>query len=59
VARFSATVSPDVLATAKSFANATGFRNSFSAYLNAVLDRDNKQRSELLSGRPSQSLLKL
>lgn len=51
LARLSATVDPAVLARARMFANATGFRNSFSAYLNAVLDRDNKQRSELLTGR--------
>jgi hypothetical protein len=59
LARVSATVNKSVLATARSFANATGFRNSFSAYLNDVLERDNKQRSDLLNGRASQSLLKL
>jgi hypothetical protein len=59
LARLSATVDPQVLAAAKAFADATGFKNSFSAYLNAVLERDNKQRSELLNARPLQSLLKL
>lgn len=52
LARLSATVDPRVLAIARAFAEATGFRNSFSAYLNDVLDRDNKQRSRLLSARP-------
>ncbi len=51
LARLCATIDPSVLAQAKMFAAATGFRNSFSAYLNYVLDHDNKQRSQLLKGR--------
>lgn len=57
LARLSATVDPVVLQTAKSFAGATGFRNSFSAYLNDVLDRDNKQRSALLNARPVPAII--
>lgn len=51
LARLSATIDPKVLATAKLFADATGFRHSFSAYLNEVIDRDNKRQAELLKTR--------
>jgi len=56
-ARLSATVDPNVLAEAKAFARLSGFTHSFSAYLNDVLVRDNKQRSQLLNAPrlPSQS----
>lgn len=55
LARLSATVDAEVLATARAFANATGFRNSFSAYLTAVLQRDNRERANLLSESRSRS----
>jgi hypothetical protein len=55
LARLSATVDAEVLATARAFANATGFRHSFSAYLTAVLQRDNRERANLLSESRSRS----
>lgn len=56
-ARLSATVDPEVLAQAKTLAKLSGFSHSFSAYLNAVLQRDNKHRTELLNGKLSPSLI--
>ncbi len=53
--RLSATVDPQVLATAKLFAEATGFKHSFSAYLNALIERDNKHRADLLNEKASPS----
>lgn len=53
--RFSATVDPEVLAAAKRFAAMSGFRHSFSAYLNDLLQRDNAHRQQALSRAMRQS----
>jgi hypothetical protein len=55
LARLSATVDPSVLEESRSFAALIGFKNSYSAFLNDLLDRDNKQRRLLLSGQLSHS----
>ena len=49
VARFSATVDPEVLSVAKRYANVCGFRHSFSAYVNDALIRANQARAQLLN----------